>query len=372
MTNLESLLTLNSIYELGSIRIKRLLEYFGSAEKVLCASGDKLRRVEGISGLLSQNIIKNKHKWEVKQELELAEKNGIEIITLQDKSYPQNLKTIYDPPIVLYVKGRILESDRSAVAIVGSRRASIYGLSCAEKFSLQLAELGITVVSGMARGIDSAGHRGALKAKGRTIAVLGSGLLNIYPPENKELFEQIYKSGGAVISEFPLLTKPLAGNFPRRNRIISGLSLGVIVVEASRNSGALITADLGLEQGREVFAVPGKVDAVNSLGVNALIKQGAKLVTSIEDILSELKPNLKALLKESQNYAETPKSSADLKLNSEESRVYSLIQDNARGVDELVAESRLAVSQVMSALMNLELRHFVKQLPGKLFVRNYV
>ncbi len=370
MTNLESLLTLNAICELGSIRIKNLLAHFGSAEKVLSASENELRNVDGVNLSACQNIIRKKNKFDVEKELSLAKKHDIKIISIQDKDYPENLKTIYDPPTILYLKGEFLKQDDLSIAIVGSRRASIYGISCAEKFAFALAELGITVVSGMARGVDSASHRGALKAKGRTIAVLGSGLLNIYPPENEKLFEQIYQSG-AVISEFPLETKPLATNFPRRNRIISGLSLGVVVAEASRNSGALITADLALEQGREVFAIPGKVDSVNSFGVNALIKQGAKLVSSVEDIISELHPRLKNLLKEPEKLKEKIISKADLNLNIDEQALYSLLDDKAKQIEQLVEESRLPVSNVMSILTKLELNRVIKQLPGKLFVRNY-
>ncbi len=370
MNNLENLLILNSICELGSVRIKNLLEAFGSAEKILSASESELRRVEAITPVAAQNITRKKNKFDVKKELELAKKQDIKIISIFDKDYPENLKTIYDPPIILYVKGRLSEEDKFSIAIVGSRRASIYGLSCAEKFGCQLAELGITVISGMARGVDSASHRGALKAKARTIAVLGSGLLNIYPPENKKLFEEISQNG-AVISEFPLETKPLAGNFPRRNRIISGLSLGVIVVEASRNSGALITANLALEQGREVFAVPGKVDSANSFGVNALIKDGAKLTTSVDDVISELNIRLKNLIKEPQKSEEKKEQKPILNLNKEETLLYSLLNDRAKQIEDLVQESRIPVSLVMSILMRLELKHIIKQLPGKLFVRNY-
>ncbi len=216
----------------------------------------------------------------------LIKKLNLNVLTRQDDEYPQNLKNILYPPIVLYVKGRLKPQDCNSIAIVGSRLASFYGLSCAEKLAGELANYGLTVVSGMARGIDTASHRGALKQNGRTIAVIGSGFNRIYPPENKGLCEEIAGSG-AVISEFPIDTPPEKENFPRRNRIISGLSLGVVVVEAARNSGALITADFALEQGREVFALPGKVDSSTSFGTNELIKQGAKLVSCVDDIIEE-------------------------------------------------------------------------------------
>lgn len=219
----------------------------------------------------------------------LSKENKTRTLSLLDKDYPANLKYIYDPPSILYIKGNILPEDTIAVAVVGSRRATYYGLKNAENLGFQLAAGGITIISGLARGVDSAAHRGALKARGRTIAVLGSGLNKIYPRENEELVEEIAQNG-AVISEFALDTPPLRQNFPRRNRIISGLSLGVVVVEAAKRSGALITANFALEQGREVFALPGKIDSFTSKGTHDLIKQGAKLVESIEDIIEELEP----------------------------------------------------------------------------------
>src|SRR3990167_9491581 len=208
-------------------------------------------------------------------------------IIIDDKEYPKNLRNIYNPPKVLYVKGTLLEQDEVAVALVGSRRASMYGLETCEKLAYELAVRGVTVVSGMAKGIDTAAHKGALKAKGRTIAVMGSGHNVIYPPENKKLYEEVAKTG-AVVTEYEDDIEPLPGNFPQRNRIISGLSLGVVVVEAAKNSGALITANLAAEQGRTVFAVPGKVSSLTSAGTNELIKDGARLIQSVDDIMEEL------------------------------------------------------------------------------------
>lgn len=294
MTEIESLIALNMLPQLSSIKFKRLWDSFGSGQKIISASNSQLRQVEGISDSLARKIGACKDS-NLDKELDLIKKHQVKIVIFKDQDYPQNLKAIYDPPMVLYVKGHLSNQDNQAVAIVGSRLASFYGISCAEKIARELAELGITVVSGMARGVDTASHRAALKSGGRTIAVLGSGLCNIYPPENKDLFQKI-ADNGAVISEFPMQTKPLAYNFPRRNRIISGLSLGTVVVEAARNSGALITAHAALEQGREVFAVPGKVDSANSRGVNELIQQGAKLTTGIKDILEEINIKLKANL----------------------------------------------------------------------------
>jgi DNA processing protein len=285
MTRLEALVSLNMVTDIGSIRLKKLLESFDQPEDILKSPQEKLIRVCGIGEKIASRICSLK-KEDLDKEFALAKKYGLKIITQEDKDYPENLKNIYDPPIVLYIKGELKERDKISIAIVGSRRASFYGLCCAENFAGDLSHRGWVIVSGMARGIDTYAHKGALKQKARTIAVMGSGFKHIYPPENKELVEEIAKDG-AVISEFPINTEPLKQNFPCRNRVISGLSLGVLVVEAARNSGALITADFALEQGREVFALPGKVDSGTSFGTNELIKQGAKLVSCVEDILEE-------------------------------------------------------------------------------------
>jgi DNA processing protein len=249
MTDFEALVSLNMVSDIGSIRLKKLLEYFGRPENILKASAERLTAVSGIGEKIARNIVSFKNK-DLDRELKSAEKLGLRILTPDDAAYPENLRNITDPPIVLYVKGELKEQDKLSLAIVGSRRASFYGLSSAEKFAAALSACGFTVVSGMARGVDSYAHKGALKAGGRTIAVMGSGFRHIYPPENKKLAEEIAQKG-AVVSEFPVDMKPLRENFPRRNRVISGLTLGTLVAEAAINSGALITADFALEQGRE-------------------------------------------------------------------------------------------------------------------------
>jgi DNA processing protein len=245
--------------------------------------------------------------------------------------------------------------------VVGSRLASFYGLQTAERFGFELASRGITVVSGLAKGIDSSAHKGALKAKGRTLAILGSGLADIYPEENIELAEKIFESG-AVISEFPMRTIPDRGNFPKRNRIISGLSLGVVCVEAAEKSGALITCDCALEQGREVFAVPGKVDSMTSKGTNKLIKQGAKLAQGVEDILEELDLSSRVDCKD-------PAGAAGKVLDKEESLVYTLLSSDPMHIDDICIESGVPLGRVSKILLSLELRKFTKQLPGKNFVK---
>jgi DNA processing protein len=292
---------------------------------------------------------------------EMQSSGLVKTLSLKDKEYPQNLRYIYDPPQTIYVKGSLLLEDNLAIAIVGSRQASYYGLKNAESLAFELAAKGITIVSGLARGIDSAAHQGALKAKGRTIAVLGSGLNKIYPPENKKLAEEIAQNG-AVLSEFPLDTPPLKENFPRRNRIISGLSLGVVVVEAAQKSGALITASCALEQGREVFALPGKIDSFTSQGTNDLIKQGAKLIQSSQDIVDELEPLrlLSGMPKETQKIPDLPE---------EESKVYQLLSSEPMHIDELLEKSALSQGKLLTALMKLEYKKLIKELPGKRFVK---
>lgn len=250
MTRFEALVSLNMVLDIGSIRLKKLLDFFGKPENILKAPTEKLMAVSGIGEKIAHKIC-SLQKQDLDKEFRLAKKHSLKILTFEDKDYPENLKNISDPPIILYVKGELKPEDKLSFSIVGSRRASFYGLSNAQRFSADLSRKGFTIISGMAYGIDTYAHRGALKAGGRTIAVMGSGFNHIYPEENKELAEEISKSG-AVISEFPISTLPLKQNFPRRNRVISGLSLGILVAEAAKNSGALITADFALEQGREV------------------------------------------------------------------------------------------------------------------------
>lgn len=382
MTETEALIALNLIPDIGGVRLKNLMEAFGSAPKIFLSSEEKLKRIDKINGKIA-NAIRTFAFENLNKELELCRKSNIKVITLIDQEYPKHLKNIYGAPLCIYLKGEISLVDELSLAIVGSRRASFYGLSCAKEFSYSLAKLGVTIVSGLARGVDTEAHKGALKAQGRTIAVLGSGLNCIYPPENKRLAEDIANSG-AVISEFPVDTKPLAMNFPRRNRIISGLSLGVIVVEAARNSGALITADFAIEQGRDVFAIPGKVDSQTSYGTNRLIKQGAKLTDCLEDIIEEIMPRLselkgKGAVKSESRMSEEDNSGSEKKvetaatvlasLTNDEKIVYNVITSKPRYVDEIIQESSFQSAKVMSILLKLEIESFIKQLPGKMFVR---
>ena len=295
-------------------------------------------------------------------------------ITINDAGYPKNLKNIYDPPKALYVNGSFSAQDAMAVAIVGSRRATLYGLQMSEKFGYELASRGITVVSGMARGIDSAAHRGALKAKGRTIAVMGSGHGHIYPPENAKLYEEI-AAAGAVVTEFEDAEEPLAYHFPMRNRIISGLSLGVLVVEAAKDSGALITADLAAEQGREVFALPGKISSATSSGANRLIKDGALLVETVDDILEELKIiEMKPLSgaakdKKDGEIARKTKAYVCNSLTEDERAVYGTLSDEPLYIDDIVNKANVGLRKAADVLLKLQLKHLVTEMPGKQFVR---
>ena len=287
MEEKKCLIALNMVAGLGPVTIKKLLDKFHTAKGILEASTQQLQYACNINKEIAKSILSISEDVRLQRELRLIKDYNAKVFTVEESEYPQNLKHIYDPPVAIYVKGEILPEDNLAVAIVGTRIPSAYGSNAARRLAAEFAREKITVISGLARGIDSAAHQGALEAGGRTIAVLGSGFLNIYPPENKELAKEI-SHAGAVISEFPMETKPLKGNFPCRNRIISGLSLAVIVVEAAARSGSLITANCALDQGREVFAVPNVAKAVTSQGTHCLIRQGAILIETSQDVIEEL------------------------------------------------------------------------------------
>ncbi|MFH1359914.1 MAG: DNA-processing protein DprA [Candidatus Omnitrophota bacterium] len=370
MTELDCLLSLNAINGLGPVRIRKLLDYFCCAKNVFSADFKDLISKNILPQAVAENLRSFPREEFLKMEYSLIQKHKVNVISFKDKNYPQQLLNLYDAPILLYVRGILKECFELALAIVGSRRASVYGTSMAQKLAMELSELGITIVSGMARGIDTAAHRGALCVRGSTVAVLGCGLSRAYPPENKKLMDEIAQKDGAVLSEFPMDEKPLACNFPRRNRIISGLSMGVVVVEASQKSGALITSDFALEQGKEVFAVPGKIDSPNSRGVHSLIKQGAKLVASVDDIIEELKPQFKDFLSQKKKPSDSSGAShQEAKLSDDEKQVFSCINSRAIQINELADQCRFSIARTMAVVLQLELKHLIKQLPGKLFVR---
>ena len=343
----------------GSVLFKRLTEAFGSPEGVFRARARDLERIEGIGPRVVGALRKFNWRDQVGQELRSAEKMGARLLTWEEEAYPPALKQIYDPPPLLYVMGSLTAQDQKAVAVVGSRYPTTYGEMFAERMAMGLSQRGVTVVSGLARGVDSAAHRGALAAGGRTVGVLGCGIDLIYPPENRDLFARV-EAQGAVISEFPLGTPPEKDHFPTRNRVISGMSLGVVVVEATLRSGSLITARFALEQGREVFAVPGNADSARSAGANRLIREGAKLVTRAEDVLEEF-----PLLSSAGPAAQPPKP----RLTEEETRVFDLLGTQDLHIDELTARSGLPSAKVSALLLSLELAGHIRQLPGMRFIK---
>lgn len=361
MKALEPWLVLYSVPGIGPNRFRTLLDRFGSPQEVLRAPLAELMSVPRMDEKTARAIGSHRDWKFVERQLSLVEKFKVEVVALQDEKYPENLRRIYDPPPFLFVRGELVEEDKYSVAVVGCRQPTAYGRLITERISGELAEKGVAIVSGMARGIDSIGHRSALDKGGRTIAVLGCGVDVVYPPENRKLMARILGSG-AVMSEFPMGTKPEAPHFPRRNRVISGLSLGVIIVEADRNSGALITAEYALEQNREVFAVPGNVTERRSRGTNWLIKEGAKLVESIDDVLEELGGTLGRFA----HPRPAPVTRAEL--TDEERRVYEALGDKPTHIDLIAKNSGLSSSRALSILLALELNGLVKQFSGKLFV----
>ncbi len=362
VTETEACITLNMVPKLGPVGVRRLLNAFGSPREILGASATQLRSVEGIGPEISESIVRWEQNVDLAGELARIADFGARVLTRDDPEYPALLREIHDPPVVLYVWGELTPRDQEAVGIVGSRKTSTYGLECAKKLSYQLAYAGLTVVSGLARGIDTAAHQGALAAKGRTVAVLGSGLLNLYPPENRSLAERIATSG-AVVTEFPMLVSPDTQTFPRRNRIVSGWSQSLLVIEAGLRSGALITAGQAADQGRSVYAVPGPIDRATSAGTNRLIQQGAKLVTSAADLLEDLQifsPGAAPL-------ESAPARTLDFDDN--ERAVYDSINDGETGIDAIATKSNLPAGVVSSTLLVLEMKRLVKRLPGQYFVK---
>ena len=347
----------------GSVLFKRLLDQFKTPEAVFRATLRDLLSVEGIGKRVAEEILKGPAEKKTERELRLVKEAGGSLLTIADEHYPLRLREIYDPPPLLYLRGELREEDNLALSIVGSRKTSPYGRWITERISQEIVRHGITIVSGMARGIDSVAHIGAISGGGRTLAVLGCGIDVIYPPENRTLFGQIIEHG-AVLSEFPMGSLPEGIHFPRRNRIISGLSIGVVVVQASAKSGSLITAEYALEQGREVFAIPGNVGAEGSHGTNRLIKEGAKLVESSEDILEEILPRWKRM-RESPIKVQSPGES----LLGEEKIVYQLLSESPLHIDVIIRESRLDPGKVSGLLLDMELKGLITQWPGKCFTK---
>lgn len=370
MTKTEACIALNMIPGLGPVRLRALLASLGSPEAILIAGRNALASVEGIGSETASAIANWQQTVDLPAELERIATFGAQVITWDAPEYPVALRTIDNPPFVLYVWGQLQAADSRAISVVGSRNVTHYGTECAKKLSYQFAYAGYTVVSGLARGIDTAAHQGALAAKGRTIAVIGSGLSKLYPPENKGLAEKIAESG-AVVSEYPMMRPADRQTFPYRNRIVAGWGDALVVVEAGMNSGALITANQAIDHGRTVFAVPGPIDRPTSAGSNRLIQQGAKLIVGAEDVLDELEqffsfggkirtPNI-------QQQGELPIITPP-KLSHEETLLLTALEVGELSLDELCSATRLPTYKVSSTLLGLELKRLAKPLPGQRYI----
>lgn len=364
MDKLQSWLALHLTEGLGTAACRKLATHFGGPDEVLRADERELLQVKGIGTKTVSALGRRPDKETVHQELEKARKNNVSLISWDSDAYPHLLREIHNPPILLYVKGRPEILNHTGIALVGSRAATSYGKKTAENLASGLAGYGITVISGMALGIDAAAHRGALSAEGPTAAVLGCGLDVIYPPQNRHLYDEIAERG-AVISEYPLGTQPENFRFPARNRIISGLSLGVVVVEAANRSGSLITAEMALEQGREVFAVPGRIDSLKSAGCHRLLQEGATLVRSVEDILRELPgqsyPAQKAGDGEREGKSMPP-------LSRHEKLIFSCLDVYPKNIEDIITTTGLPADAVAGGLLHLELHGLIEVLPGRLYL----
>jgi len=376
-TNLLEWLALSLTQGLGPTRARKLVEHFGSPEAVFRASLTELEGA-GIQAVSAQSLATGKSVEVAQEEIARATAAGATVISMDDPSYPPRLKEIYDPPLVLYVRGNVEVLAHPGIAMVGTRHPTPYGSGMAERLACDLAAQGLVIISGMARGVDTASHRGAISAKGKTIAIFGTGVDVIYPKENSRLSEQILALGGTLISEFPLGTFAAPQNFPIRNRILSGMSVGVLVVEAAEYSGTRITARCALEQNRDVFAVPGNVTNKNSWGPNTLIKQGAKLVATWEDVWEDLPAEVRLALTPASSPESPGASSASLFPNEglppHEKRILSLLKaDEATHIDEIVEklETEMSSSEIFAALFELELTGKVRQMPGKNFVKSF-
>ncbi len=364
MNATEACIALNMVAQMGPVRLRRLLDVFEKPERVLGAPADRLAGVEGIGRELARTLSRWEDHVDLAAELVRVREAGIQVLTQNDIFYPRLLRQIHDPPIVLYVWGELQERDGHGFGIVGSRQASHYGSECAKKFAYQLAFSGLTIYSGLARGIDTAAHLGAMAAKGRTIGVMGGGLSEVYPAENFDLARKIVEGNGALVSEFSMEVKPDRQTFPMRNRLISGASHGILVVEAGAKSGALHSATFAVDQGRSVFAIPGQIDRPGCHGSNRLIQQGAKLVMDAGEILDDLGE----LFSPKPGVAASPAVSAPLALSENERSILAVLSSQETPIDLVVQAAGLPTHTVSSTLLALELKRLVKQLPGKRFV----
>ncbi len=349
----------------GPVTRQALLDRFGSAEAALAASPSQLRQIPGVGPAIARNILAAHEHVDAEAELQRCRENGVTILADHDPAYPRLLREIHNPPAFLFVRGQLKPEDALAVGMVGTRHATTYGRQQAERLAAGLARAGLTIVSGLARGIDAAVHRAALLAGGRTVAVLASGVLNVYPPEHQKLADEICERG-ALISENPPLFEPVSGAFPQRNRLISGLSLGVVVVEAAQRSGSLITARHAMEQGREVFAVPGRIDSRTSRGCHRLIRDGAKLVECVEDVLDEFGPLVEAAPRPDGTVMHHP---AELQLNDLERQVLNAVSGDPTSIDRVVEATGLPVQRVLATISVLEMRSLIRRVSGNSVIR---
>lgn len=361
MTEREALIALNMVDGIGPVRVRELMEVLGSAANILEAEVSDWVQAKGVGQVLADKLKGRLKDLDVQAEIRRAEKLGAHLVTCVDDDYPELLKTIHDPPLALYVKGTLLPQDKHAMAIIGSRRCTHYGTQVADRLSFQLAKQGYTVVSGLARGIDAAAHQGALKGGGRTLAVLGTGIDQIYPAEHDTLAEKIIQQG-ALISEFPIGFKPTRQSFPQRNRIVAGLCGGTLVVEAARGSGAMMTVDFATEFGRLIFAVPGRIDNPSAGGCNGLIKNGAKLVEDVDDILEEFE----YLISPKPEGREDPvHAKPQVQLNESEKQILEYLGREDSDQDAIIRGTGLSASVVATALLMLEMKRQIKSLPGR-------
>lgn len=371
MTEHESIIILNLLNGIGHSKYKALLANFGSIVSALSASIGTLSKVPGIGDVLADRV----HNWEtstdIKRELDMVQRGGAKIYTIADDEYPTQLKEISDPPLCLYLRGKLSADFNNTIAVVGSRKMTSYGKEVCDSIVTALAYAGWTVISGLAMGIDGAVHQAVVNAKGVTIGVLGGGLIRFHPQEHIELARKMIDLGGGVITEFPMEFSPNRRSFPMRNRIISGLSRGVLVVEAGTQSGALITSDFALEQNRQVFAIPGRINNPSSQGCNRLIKNGAKLVESVDDIFEEFE-FLPGFLSSARNAPPSQdslplKDTSTLSLSDEEKKIVSLLELEEKGVDTLAVQSSIPIGKLLALLQQLEVKRVLQQLPGKIY-----
>jgi DNA processing protein len=356
-------IALSGVKGIGNVTFKNLLMKFGDPEKIIDSPISELSKVDGIRKDTVQDIVNKNFKTDPYSELKKTESVGARIVTFNDPEYPELLKEIHDPPMILYMKGARIPQNKIFVAIVGSRNATHYGLKAAEEFGQGIARRGLGVISGMALGIDAASHWGCISGKGFTLGVLGTGIDVIYPSQNSKLFDKIVENG-TLITEFPMGTTPTPSNFPKRNRIISGLSRGVLVVEATKNSGSLITASMALEQGRDVFAVPGSIESFKSRGCHFLIKHGAMLAENADDIMETLGMNYPGMVKHDTFIKkELPE------IKGMEKMIYDIIGDYPMHIDQIQKKGNIRSGDLSGTLTKMELKGIIKQLPGKMFVR---